>query len=230
MLIGHVGAGMALGSAERRLNPGIVVLAALWLDILLWSFVLLGWESVTVPADYASSHLLSFEFPYSHSLLACGLWAVAAGLLGWTIARYFGVDRRRTAIILAAAVLSHWLLDLLVHTPDLPLARADSPTVGFSLWNHMGMALVVEGLIALAGLWLYLRGAAIGTGRKVTISALVIFVILFTIVGQMSAPPPTSVRQVAAASLILNLALVLAVYILSRKSSARRTVAELKKA
>lgn len=230
MLIGHVGAGLALGSAERRLNPGLVVLAAVWLDVLLWSFVLFGWESVAVPADYASRHLLTFTFPYSHSLLACGLWALAAGMFGWTIARHFGVGRMRTAIILSMAVLSHWVLDLLVHIPDLPIAGTGSPMAGFSLWNHMWIALTVEGLIALVGLWLYMKGSALSLVRKIVLSVLVIVVIVFTILGQTSAPPPTNVRQVAAASLALNLALVLAVYFLTRKSSVRRAAAKLQEA
>jgi hypothetical protein len=44
MFAGHVGAGLAIALAERRVNVGVVIAAALLLDLLLWLFVLLGWE------------------------------------------------------------------------------------------------------------------------------------------------------------------------------------------
>ena len=47
MFAGHVGAAMAIGRAERRVNLGALIFAAVFLDFVLWLFVLLGWESVT---------------------------------------------------------------------------------------------------------------------------------------------------------------------------------------
>lgn len=70
MLAGHIGAALAIGRAERRINLGAIVSAALLLDCALWLFVLLGWESVTIPANFATARQLAFVFPYSHSLLA----------------------------------------------------------------------------------------------------------------------------------------------------------------
>ena len=64
MLAGHIGAAMALSKVERRLNLGLLVFAALLLDILLWGFVLLGWENVEIPADFATRHQLAFGFPH----------------------------------------------------------------------------------------------------------------------------------------------------------------------
>lgn len=49
MLVGHVGAALALRRAERRVNLGVLILAALLLDVLLWLFVLAGLEQVIVP-------------------------------------------------------------------------------------------------------------------------------------------------------------------------------------
>lgn len=42
MFVGHVGAAMVLHRAERRLNLGVFVFAALLLDVVLWAFVLQG--------------------------------------------------------------------------------------------------------------------------------------------------------------------------------------------
>ena len=68
MFAGHVGAGLAIAGAERRLNVGVFIAAALLLDLVLWVFVLLGWESVAIPADFAHTHQAAFVFPYSHGL------------------------------------------------------------------------------------------------------------------------------------------------------------------
>ena len=43
MFAGHVGAALAIGRAERRVNVGVFIAAALFLDALLWLFVLVGW-------------------------------------------------------------------------------------------------------------------------------------------------------------------------------------------
>ena len=70
MLAGHVGAALALARAERRVNPGVFVAAALLADLLLWALVLAGAESVSIPADFARTRQPEFVFPWSHGLLA----------------------------------------------------------------------------------------------------------------------------------------------------------------
>ena len=54
MFAGHIGAGLAIGRADRRINVGVLISAALLLDAVLWLFILLGWESVSIPADFAA--------------------------------------------------------------------------------------------------------------------------------------------------------------------------------
>ena len=63
MFAGHIAAGLALGRAGRRVNVAWFVAAAVLLDVLVWVFILLGWESVRFPADFASSHQPAFVFP-----------------------------------------------------------------------------------------------------------------------------------------------------------------------
>jgi hypothetical protein len=70
MFAGHVGAALAIGRGERRINPGIFVFASLLLDVLLWIFVLVGWEAVTIPPNFAFTHQPEFVFPHSHGLMA----------------------------------------------------------------------------------------------------------------------------------------------------------------
>ena len=63
------------GRAERRVNVGVFVTAALLLDLVLRSFILLGGESVTIPADFGVTHQAKFDIPWSHGLLASLGWS-----------------------------------------------------------------------------------------------------------------------------------------------------------
>ena len=78
------------------------------------------------------------------------VWAALAGSA-------YAVFRRqsRGAAIVAAAVLSHWVLDFVTHRPDLPLWPPDGPLVGLGLWNSVGGTVAAEALLFSVGLWLY---------------------------------------------------------------------------
>ncbi|SEB21725.1 hypothetical protein [Variovorax sp. YR216] len=200
MFAGHIGVGLALGRAERRVNVGVFIAAALFLDLVLWLFVLLGWESVTLPADFASTHQAEFVFPYSHGLLAAVGWSAVAGSAAFVSYGRPGSSRLRVAGLLATAVFSHWLLDALVHRPELPLAGADSPQVGLGLWHDMPAALLVEAIIVVLGLCLFIPGCRLSRGRRAALTVLSLVVLVFTVVGMTIAPPPPSPRAMAASS------------------------------
>ena len=202
MFAGHVGAGLALSRADRSMNPGVLVFAAMLTDFLLWSFVLLGWESVFIPADYAASHQMQFTFPYSHSLTAAVFWSVLAAAAAYLWYRAPDRNGIRPAVLVGAAVLSHWLLDALVHVPEIPLAGEDSHKVGLELWQNMTLALGIESLVLLVGLWMFLSGAQISRGRKWGMGMLGMFVLASTIFGMTVAPSPPSISIVAISSLI----------------------------
>jgi hypothetical protein len=201
MFAGHIGAGLAIGRADRRLNVGVLISAALLLDVVLWLFILLGWESVSIPADFPRSHQARFSFPYSHSLLGSLAWSVAAVLAAYWWLPRSGRMKLRAAALVGAAAFSHWLLDALVHAPELPLAGPQSRMVGLGWWDAIPLALTVEGLVVAAGLWLYLRRAPISRGSKCGVFALGAVALGFTIVGMTVAPPPPSADAMAAGSL-----------------------------
>jgi membrane-bound metal-dependent hydrolase YbcI (DUF457 family) len=204
---GHVGAALAIGQAERRVNVGVFVGAALLLDIVLWLFVLLGWESVTIPADFARTHQPEFVFPYSHGLVASIVWSALAAVAVWVAYARLGSARTRAAVLIAAAVFSHWLLDALVHQPELPLVSESSPKVGLGLWQSMPIALVTETGIVAAGLFLFIPGSSLLRGKSRALALLSLVILAFTVVGMTIAPPPPSARAMAASSLV-TLALV----------------------
>ena len=206
MLAGHIGAALALGRAERRVNIGVLVAAALLLDIILWLLVLVGWESVTIPGNFGSTHQAEYRFPYSHGLAASVVWSAIAAAGAWAAYARFGSVRARAAMLVAGAVFSHWLLDALVHRPEMPLIGATSRRVGIALWDNMPVALAVEAALVVLGIVLFLRGCALPRGKSVTLAVLSLVILVLTVVGMTLAPPPPSALAMAGSSLATLLA------------------------
>jgi len=200
MFAGHIGAALAIGRAERGLNVGLFIAAALLLDFLLWLFVLMGWESVAIPADFAPTHQAEFVFPYSHGLLASVIWAGLAGLIGYAFCSQ-PRTRWRIGALLALAVLSHWGLDAMVHRRELPLAGPASPAVGLGLWNNLPLALLLEAAIVVVGLFLFVSGANVGRRKSTALVLLTVVAMVFTALGMTVAPAPPSAMAMAGSSL-----------------------------
>ncbi|HKR84195.1 MAG TPA: hypothetical protein VJS37_08470 [Terriglobales bacterium] len=170
-----------------RVNAGILIFAAFLADFLLGIFGALGMEQAYVPPDFATRHYLTFTFPYSHGLVALMGWGLLFGAVCCWMNRR---DRVRVFWVIAALVFSHFILDGLVHVPELPLLGQDSPKVGLSLWNHMPLELTIESLMALAGLVIYWKG-----GTRVSRWGMAAFVVLLTALTWtqlVSTNPPTN--------------------------------------
>ena len=52
---------------------------------------------------------------------------------------------------------AHWVLDAIVHIPDLPIAPGLDTLVGLGVWQSRAATFAVEVPIFIAGLWLYVR-------------------------------------------------------------------------
>lgn len=102
MFAGHVGAALAIGRAERRINVGTFVFAALFLDMVLWIFVLRGWESAVIPVSFANTHQPEFAFPYSHGLLAALAWSLVGGAAIALATAHLKMRRLRRAVLAGA--------------------------------------------------------------------------------------------------------------------------------
>ncbi len=167
--------------------------AAQCLDLAWPTFLLLGWEQVRIePGATAVTPLDFVSYPYTHSLLGAAAWAAAAGLVYFAIRRY-----GRGALVVGAAVISHWFLDLIVHRPDLPLTFTGTTRVGLGLWNSVAGTLIVElGLLAV-GVWIYMRTTrprdAIGKWALVGLVAFLLLIYASNLLG----PPPPSVAMIA---------------------------------
>ncbi len=153
MILGHYGVALAAKRVAPRSSLGTLILAAQWADELWPLLLLFGAEQVRVAPGLMAANSLDFvSYPYSHSLLMMVVWGLVFGVIYFAVRRYL-----RGAWIVGALVVSHWVLDLVVHRPDLPLWPGSPVKVGFGLWNSIAGTLIVEfGLLAL-GAVVYMR-------------------------------------------------------------------------
>jgi hypothetical protein len=152
MGVGHAAVALGASRAEPRINVGLLIFAAFLADFLLGIFAALGMERAQVPSDFQSRHYLTFTFPYSHGLASLALWGV---VLGGLLCGLDHRNRRRAFLVVALLVLSHFVLDALVHVPELPLLGESSPKLGLALWNHLPLELTLETVMAVIGLAIY---------------------------------------------------------------------------
>lgn len=193
MFIGHFAVALAAKKINRSASLGVNFMAAQWLD-LLWPLLLLtSTEQVVINNDPAAPIPLSFtHYPVSHSLLAVAGWALLFGILYYRFSK-----NSKAAIITALLVLSHWVLDWLVHVPDLPLSPFTTGKEGLGLWNYKYAELALELLLFIAGVYLYASvTTAIGKKGKMIFWSLVIFLVVIHIMNVFG-PPPPAVEPVA---------------------------------
>jgi multisubunit Na+/H+ antiporter MnhC subunit len=193
MFIGHFGVGFGAKKAAPAVSLGTLFLAAQFLDLLWPTFILLGWEHVKIEPGTTQMTPLNFtDYPLSHSLLMAVVWGALFGVV------YFLMKRKKMgAVVLGLAVVSHWVLDLIVHRPDLPLYPGSVQRVGFGLWNDKPIAVIVELLIFVVGVWLYLRSTkAKNKIGSIGLWGLIVFLAAIY-VSNLVGPPPPNVQAIA---------------------------------
>ena len=225
MFIGHYGVGLA-GRATLRGTPakppampslGTWFMAVQWLDLVWPLGILSGVERVNITGSDNPFLVLQFvHYPWSHSLLMAVVWAVLFGAVyRWR------TGNGRGALWLGGGVFSHWVLDLIVHVPDLPLYPGSDIKLGLGLWQSVPVTLVVEfGLLGACAVY-YLRVTrprdAIG---RWACWALLAFLALGYL-GSMYGPPPPSVVALGISALVMLWLLVVWAYWVDRHREPR---------
>jgi hypothetical protein len=221
MGVGHAALALGAAKAAPRLNVGWLVLAALLADFLLGIFAAMGLESAHVPADYASRHYLTFTFPYSHGLVPLILWGA---IFGFLVSRLQRTDRTQIAIVVAAVVASHFVLDGLVHVAGLPLAGENSPKFGLALWNHMPLELTLETLMSVAGVAIYLTLAGINASAASRYGVPIFMALLAALTWtQLFITKPPEPAQLIPSWIVAPLVFAAIPYVLDRKRVAAAT-------
>lgn len=209
MFIGHFGVGLAAKKIDSKPSLGTFFLASQFVDLLWPLFLIIGLERVQIdPGNTAFTPLNFIYYPFSHSLLADLIWAVLFGSV------YFAIRKNvKTALLLGGVVLSHWVLDLFTHRPDLLLIPGFEEKVGFGLWNSVILTIVIEGAIYILGIWYYLRltKSLNKTGNWAMWSLFVFLAIVY--IFNVFGPPPPSVESISYAGLSLWLIVAWAYWI-----------------
>lgn len=184
MFVGHYG----VSFAAKRVAPSIplwaLFIAVQLLDVVWAPLVLLGVEKVRiVPGITASNPFDLYYMPYTHGLVAAALWA-AGGFLAW---RLLVSGDGRAPLVVALAIFSHWVLDFVVHRPDLPLYD-DTAKVGLGLWNLPALAFALEGALLFGGMLLYFGGRPARRGPMMIFGLIMLAIQAYVFFG----PPPVS--------------------------------------
>jgi hypothetical protein len=202
MFVGHFGLGFGGKWQAKKVSLGTLFLASQFIDLLWPSLLLVGLESVRIAPGITRLTPLDFvHYPISHSLLS---------VLGWALlfaGAYFLLRRSaRGTVVCGLLVLSHWVLDLLTHRPDLQLAPMSDFRVGMGLWNSPSVAVAVELLLFGVGVFLYARSTrASDRSGIIGFWALVLFLLVVYFGNVFGSPPPSeqAIAWVAQAQWIL---------------------------
>lgn len=153
MFIGHFAPALVAAAVSPR-SPrlGTLFVAAQLIDWGFFALALIGVEKLRVDPDASVMVPLDlYHMPYTHSLLGTGIWALACLLV-------VALAQRDTfaGVLAGLVVVSHWLLDWLVHVPDLTI-NGDPPKLGLGLWNYPAVAMPLELLLVGGAFAFYVR-------------------------------------------------------------------------
>ena len=189
MFLGHY----ALAFGAKRMAPavslGTLFMACQFADLLWPTLVMLGIEIVEIdPGNTLVTPLNFVKYPYSHSLVMLLVWAMVFALL------YFAIRRGRAgAITVGVLVLSHYLLDVITHRPDMPVTIDGATRLGMGLWNYPGTTLATESAMFIIGATMY---ASVTRERdrigKLGLSTLVATLVAIYFAALWGPPPPNS--------------------------------------
>lgn len=196
MFVGHYGPAFAAKPVQKRVPLWLLFVAVQWMDFCWAALVILGVEKARIVPGFAEGSSMDLYYmPYTHGLIGAAVLALVFGL---TAAQFFQGRKLLTWALLAGAVFSHWLLDLVVHIHDLPLI-GDRMKVGFGLWRHVAVSLPLELLILMAGAFIYDRRVPSGIAGRIALCVFVAFMAAFQVYANFRPAPPTPQAEAAIA-------------------------------
>jgi hypothetical protein len=188
MFVGHFAVGLAAKGVAPKVSLPAAILAAVFSDVLWILFFTAGVEHVVIQPGLMVANSLNLVYiPFSHSLLMDAVWGLFFALI-----YYQRRHESRGAWILFAAVVSHWIMDVAAHRPDMPLSPGLDLRFGLGLWNSRAETFIVEGALWFGAILLYAR-ATRPTSRG-GVYAFWIMIVLLTalwIISLRGDPPPS---------------------------------------
>jgi hypothetical protein len=212
MFVGHYGVAFGAKPLTPAVPLWVYFIAVQWLDVVWSILVLLGIEKLHIVPGFTEANALDLYYmPYTHGLPgAIALSLLLGAIVAATVARRRGM----AFLVISAAAFSHWILDLIVHIPDLPLYD-NTDKVGFGLWRHVAISFPLELIVLAAGAWIYVRAAHPPIRGR---NALCIFVVLLAALQAYAnfGPPPASETAMAVMALAFYLVLAGAAAVVER--------------
>jgi len=198
MFLGHFG----LGFAGKRIAPdmslGSLFLAVQFADLLFWILALVGAEHFRIsPGATRVTPMDFYDYPYSHSLVALAVWGLVLGAVYWIARRWLA-----GAIVLAVGIVSHWVLDVIVHRADMPVGL-HGPYLGLQVWRSLPLTLVLEAVVFSAGIALYLDATRARDAVGVWAFWALVVLLAALWLASVPVPPPPSERVVEWAGLAM---------------------------
>lgn len=217
MFVGHYGVSFVAKRVQDDIPLWVLFVSVQLVDIVWAPLVLLGIEKVRiVPGITATNPLDLYFMPYTHSLVATLLWSAATALAYRFLAPRASL---RGSVVVALAVFSHWILDFVVHRPDLPLYD-DVAKVGLALWDRPALAFGLEAALLFGGLALFLRYRPARAVPQVVFGLVMLAVQASVFFG----PPPASGAAIAATALAAYVVFALVIWwLVDRPSPRERT-------
>jgi hypothetical protein len=152
MFVGHFAVALLAKRGEPKISLGTATVAAMLADLICFVFLIAGIESFAPVRGVKLNRVIGENIVWSHSLLMGVVWGAIFGAIYFFWRRYW-----RGALILFALVISHWVLDVISHRPDMPIAPGVPLKLGLGLWNSMPATLLIEGGLWLVAIVLYVR-------------------------------------------------------------------------
>lgn len=184
MFIGHYGAGFMVRKGFREIPLWVIFICVQLMDIIAFMLVFAGIERAAYRESANPFFRNNLDLPYSHSFSGAVILSVMVYLL-CVILR-----KRQWALIAALCVFSHWIIDFIVHTPDLSLFFGAYKT-GLGLWNYPWISFGLEILLVIAG-WLILR-------LLNPFSVILLILLLGSFTGMIFGSEPAVIRESGAA-------------------------------
>jgi len=203
MFVGHYGVSFAAKPAGPRVPLWVWFIAVQWLDVIWSILVLMGIEKLRIVPGFTEANALDLYYmPYTHGLPG----SITLSLVfGGIVALFMPENRVRIVLLAAAATFSHWILDLIVHRPDLPLYD-NTAKVGFGLWQHVALSFPLELIVLGLGAWFYARVTALK--RPAVFWGFIVFLAALQIYANFG-PPPASTDAMAIMALAFYVVLAL---------------------
>ena len=150
MYIGHYGIAFLFKKIFKEIPLWLLFVSVQFADILAFILIIFGIERIQFSQHTNPFFRTTLEyFPFSHSLFTNIIFALIILVVFWIL------KNKVWGIVLSASCLSHWFIDLIFHTTDLPLFM-NSYKVGFGLWEFPILSFFLDALFMLIpGYYLY---------------------------------------------------------------------------